>query len=98
MYVFYCVYFRSQFGPKFGTEVECISRIKFLETDIVYFSRVRSIVMDEVHHFRIDDESKNWYEKADKIVSGKCREGQWSNGYLWLFMDMFQKENKFKSG
>ena len=91
-------YFRSHFEYEFGKEVQCISRTKFVGLNIDCFRDTRSIIMDEVHHYRVDYNVPHWYRRAVNIVKGKGRAGQWKNGFLWLFLDMFQKENTFESG
>ena len=90
--------FSSHLEPEVCGEIACISRKKFVNCDMEGLSKVRSIVMDEVHHYRVEHQEPSWYERAVRIVSGKGREGRWSNGYLWFFVDMFQKENNFPSG
>ena len=57
---------------------------------------IRNIVMDEVHHYRLEKTKPHWYTRAKEVVAGKGPNGR--NGYLWLFLDMFQKENTFNSG
>ena len=65
---------------------------------------IRNIVMDEVHHYQLEPKSNtrkkgvNWLMKARKLISKNRPEDSDKEGYLWLFLDMFQKENKFSSG
>lgn len=90
-YMFIC------FRDDICEDVHCMTREEFLKKPESSFKEINSIVMDEVHHYRCDmNKGKpDWYSRAENIVS---RESGSYNGYLWLFLDMFQKENKFKSG
>ena len=61
---------------------------------------VRNIVMDEVHHYHYKKDKKDgaWLKKARQLISRNRPKDSNTEGYLWLFLDMYQKENKFATG
>ena len=71
-----------------------------MSTDSRRFSHIRNIVMDEVHHYRKKKNKKvvDWLAKARKIVADNRPPDSYDEGYLWLFLDMYQKENNFLTG
>lgn len=72
-----------------------MTRKKFL-TECNSLMGVVNIVFDEVHHYR--DEDGHWLTEGRELISRSRPEYSENAGYMWLFVDMFQKENKFPSG
>ncbi|XP_072020487.1 uncharacterized protein [Amphiura filiformis] len=61
--------------------------------------KYQHILIDEAQNFRdeVKGETFHWYRKAKQIVKENAI-NCYSRGYLWVFLDMSQKEHRFPSG
>ncbi len=63
------------------------------------FRNARHIIIDDAQSMRQSDYG-NWYEAAKNIIkrNNRTSEGDLEIGFLWVFLDMSQKENIFPTG
>ena len=69
-----------------------VCRKTFLKND---FPDVKHVIMDEVHNFQQSSDTESWYKKAKRIVR---QHGSDERGYLWFFIDRYQKSHQLSSG
>ncbi|PFX30936.1 schlafen family member 13-like isoform X1 [Stylophora pistillata] len=69
-----------------------VCRKTFLDS---VFRQARHVIKDEVHNYEQPSGIESWYEKAKRIVRQHDPDRP---GYLWFFIDLFQKSHEFPSG
>ena len=84
-------YYFAVFGRR-SCSCKAVCRETFLRRE---FPDAKHVIMDEVHNFKQPSGTESWYEKARRIVR---RHSPGRPGYLWFFIDLYQKSHQFPSG